>query len=428
MTLFKTLEEYVEYIRGLSLSQLEDIALHLDKEIQPERYQAVLNLISERRHESGRERELVRSLLSGSDSSTGKDVTIEEYVESVRGVSLVHLEWMVNHVDKEKYPERCRAIVDAIEEKRHQAIREEKIDAESPVLRKTKLFSGIYLAFAIIRLLALLSKLIKGDSGTGEMALSTLIDVLLYLGYKHRSKWVLLPVLVGFTGGILELTIGKYSVGGAEGAIMAIIVSLKALFYGYQLYFLTRKETREVFGFKGNLFSLEPVHDLARVSRPAKSWPLPDLIFALMLAAGSVIVPYLNLFESRPWSGFQVVLVLLLVVNGVLLSYSVLIFWKRKAWPAFRFPAHSRPLIRSLKLVLYAVLIELAVGGITFLVTTLFKTKPEVEGFALWATSTPYSIWIGLMLIFIFSSSRSGYLSHRLFFSPSSSFTTGNGS
>lgn len=43
---FRTLEEYVQYIQGLSLSQLEDIALHLDKEIQPERYQAVLDLIS----------------------------------------------------------------------------------------------------------------------------------------------------------------------------------------------------------------------------------------------------------------------------------------------------------------------------------------------------------------------------------------------
>jgi len=45
---FRTLEEYVQYIQGLSLSQLEDIALHLDKEIQPERYQAVLDLISKR--------------------------------------------------------------------------------------------------------------------------------------------------------------------------------------------------------------------------------------------------------------------------------------------------------------------------------------------------------------------------------------------
>jgi uncharacterized membrane protein YjgN (DUF898 family) len=49
MTPFKSLEEYARYIQGLSLGQLEDIALHLDKDMQPERYQAVLDLISQRR-------------------------------------------------------------------------------------------------------------------------------------------------------------------------------------------------------------------------------------------------------------------------------------------------------------------------------------------------------------------------------------------
>lgn len=59
---FRTLEEYVQYIRGLSLSQLEDIASHLDKEKQPERYQAVLDLISKRRFGSSGENGQVKGI------------------------------------------------------------------------------------------------------------------------------------------------------------------------------------------------------------------------------------------------------------------------------------------------------------------------------------------------------------------------------
>jgi hypothetical protein len=46
---FRNLEEYVEYIRGLSLTDLEDIACHVDKGNYPERYQAVIDLISQKR-------------------------------------------------------------------------------------------------------------------------------------------------------------------------------------------------------------------------------------------------------------------------------------------------------------------------------------------------------------------------------------------
>ena len=67
MTLFKTLEEYLQYIQGLSLSQLEDIALHLDKKKQPERHQAVLDLISKRRSESSEENAQVKNVSTTSE-------------------------------------------------------------------------------------------------------------------------------------------------------------------------------------------------------------------------------------------------------------------------------------------------------------------------------------------------------------------------
>jgi uncharacterized RDD family membrane protein YckC len=44
--------------------------------------------------------------------------TIEEYIESLRPLPIAHLEWMAQHIDKEKYSERYKAILDVISDKR----------------------------------------------------------------------------------------------------------------------------------------------------------------------------------------------------------------------------------------------------------------------------------------------------------------------
>ncbi|MFB3884407.1 MAG: YjgN family protein [Thermodesulfobacteriota bacterium] len=46
--------------------------------------------------------------------------TIEEYIKSLRPLPIAHLEWMAANVDKERYPERHKAIIDAISEKKLQ--------------------------------------------------------------------------------------------------------------------------------------------------------------------------------------------------------------------------------------------------------------------------------------------------------------------
>lgn len=44
--------------------------------------------------------------------------TIDQYIESLRPLSVGHLEWMAARVDKERFPERYKAIIDAISEKK----------------------------------------------------------------------------------------------------------------------------------------------------------------------------------------------------------------------------------------------------------------------------------------------------------------------
>ena len=47
-----------------------------------------------------------------------KPEIIEEYIESLRQLTVSHLEWMATHVDKEMFPDRYKAIIDAISEKK----------------------------------------------------------------------------------------------------------------------------------------------------------------------------------------------------------------------------------------------------------------------------------------------------------------------
>ena len=44
--------------------------------------------------------------------------SIEEYIESLRPLPVGHLEWMAKHVDKERFPERYKAIIDTITERK----------------------------------------------------------------------------------------------------------------------------------------------------------------------------------------------------------------------------------------------------------------------------------------------------------------------
>ena len=44
--------------------------------------------------------------------------SIEEYIKSLRPLPIAHLEWMAQNIDKETYPDRYKAIVDTISDKR----------------------------------------------------------------------------------------------------------------------------------------------------------------------------------------------------------------------------------------------------------------------------------------------------------------------
>ena len=64
--------------------------------------------------------------------------SIEEYIKSLRPLPIAHLEWMAQHIDKETYPDRYKAIVDAISDKRSRPESSEEImlPTEKPTIEQ----------------------------------------------------------------------------------------------------------------------------------------------------------------------------------------------------------------------------------------------------------------------------------------------------
>ena len=86
-----------------TLDELLDANDHIDREKYPERAQKLDDEIARRR----------RGDLPMSDPES-----IEEYIKSLRPLPVRHLEWMAANIDKERFSERYKAIIDAISEKR----------------------------------------------------------------------------------------------------------------------------------------------------------------------------------------------------------------------------------------------------------------------------------------------------------------------
>jgi hypothetical protein len=78
--------------------------------------------------------------------------SIQEYIESLRLLSLAQLEWMAGYIDKEKFPERYKAIIDAISERRLQPQAEVITSPQGWIIQTVRILSKIYLFLALIGL------------------------------------------------------------------------------------------------------------------------------------------------------------------------------------------------------------------------------------------------------------------------------------
>ncbi len=119
--------------------------------------------------------------------------SIQEYIESLQPLPLAHLEWMAGHIDKERFPDRYKAIVDAISEKRLHAPQAEGESSEDKILRTMGLLSIVYLVLAILGGVRFLRGMMHGsDVAWWASALVILMNILMYVGFRLRKGWVII--------------------------------------------------------------------------------------------------------------------------------------------------------------------------------------------------------------------------------------------
>ena len=119
----------------------------------------------------------------------GEPESIKEYIESLRPLSLAHLEWMAGHIDKESFPERYKAIIDAISEKRLQPPTKVEKSHQDWIIQTVSVLSKIYLFLALIGLVALAFNLTMGTKISLKLLAGILLCVLSYATLEIRNKW-----------------------------------------------------------------------------------------------------------------------------------------------------------------------------------------------------------------------------------------------
>jgi hypothetical protein len=190
--------------------------------------------------------------------------TIEEYIESLRPLSISHLEWMAQNIDKEKYPERYKAIVDAISDKksRPESFEETTLPSGKPMVRIITITGRIrklYFVFVcigtldtIFNLLGMSENLQKGEHWQG--IINTLLYLVLYVGIRIKAKWFIPLVLIASAWLMLSTFLTSFQPAlDIRGLFAKAFGILLLLFLAYQMHFFSKREVKIYFGLEGTI-------------------------------------------------------------------------------------------------------------------------------------------------------------------------------
>ncbi len=327
--------------------------------------------------------------------------SIEEYIESLRPLPIAHLQWMAEHIDRERFPDRYKAIIDEISEKKLHPPRVEEQPSEHKILQTMDILSKVYLVLAVLVALKFLWGMIHGkEVALWGMAISLLMNAAMYIGFRYRKLWVI-PLLFLFIASFgVELLVEK-DVLKSAGTVIG--KALRGLFYCYQLSFLTRKRTLEILGVRRDLFQLKSLYSLRKVTFPEATWPLQDVILGAAIVMALWVLPHVYVPKLAPWRWYLLGFAFLMAGDVILLVYSFCVFWRRGIWPPFKVSARSNLLKNSFKWILVGLAVQVAVGVIGGLITTIFNIQPEQDVLFRWATSAPINLWIVFTVVLSFT-------------------------
>jgi uncharacterized protein len=266
--------------------------------------------------------------------------SIQEYIESLRPLSLAHLEWMAGHIDKERFSERYKAIIDAISEKRLQPPTEVKTSPQDWIIQTVSILSKIYLFLALIVLVGLVVNLATGKDISSKGVVIISLCVLSYASLEIRNKWVVPG--------------GKWSVTELE------------------------KNFQKV------------------------PWSLRDTLVGILILILFCLIPYFHFFRYKPWIGLPFNIALFCGGELCLLLYSFHIFRKYRFWPSFKL-GHPNLLRNAIELVSLSLPLLLSCGLIAAVLERISGIRIEPSHWVWFPAVMSNKILVIMVLFFGFT-------------------------
>lgn len=165
-----------------------------------------------------------------------------------------------NNMDREKYPDRFKAIVGEIEKRNIKQPEQKKEIKTELQIKQDRLqaviiwIQRLYLLLALIFTPLCILVLIKAGLTTAfwHGLLSVLIYITIYFGLRQRRSWVIHLVLIvsaiGIFGKFLNII---HPVATSLELTIKLFDVLLFIFYLYQLTFFSKREVKNIFGEKG---------------------------------------------------------------------------------------------------------------------------------------------------------------------------------
>ena len=266
--------------------------------------------------------------------------SLQEYIESLRPLSLAHLEWMAEHIDKERFPERYKAIIDEISEKRLQPPTEVKTPPKDWIIQTVNILSKIYLFLALIGLVGLVANLTIGKDVDFKIVVVIFLCVLSYASLKIRNKWVAPD--------------GTWSVTELE-----------------------------------KNFNKAP-------------WPFRDMLVGILILILLCLIPYFHFFRYKPWIGLPFNIALFFGGELCLLLYSFYIFRKYRSWPSFKL-AHPSLFRNAIELVSLSLPLLLSSALIVGVLEKISGIRIEPSHWVWFPAVIPNKILVIIVLFFGFT-------------------------
>jgi hypothetical protein len=113
----------------------------------------------------------------------------------------------------------------------------------------------VYLVITCVCAIASIYRIFGGTADSAAKAgLAFFVYFTIYMGLRHRKKWVLIIILIFSAFALLTSFLSSVTpaknVASLSGKVIDIVF---VLFSAYQIYFFSKKEVKKVFNTKGTI-------------------------------------------------------------------------------------------------------------------------------------------------------------------------------